>query len=221
MTKRKIILIAALCGAAVGLFMVRVRFIGFKTDHALAARPEFLLAIAGWLLFTLYWEYAARDATKARSSESRLSRGVHVVLTNAALLLVIAPVASFGRFIPMATPIMAIGLAIEAAGLFLSIWARRHLGRHWSGEITIKVDHELIRSGPYKLLRHPIYTGILTMYAGTALVIGTRLALIGVALGALAYWRKIRLEEANLSAAFGPDYAAYRRETWALVPGVF
>ena len=79
----------------------------------------------------------------------------------------------------------------------------------------------MIRSGPYKLLRHPIYTGLLAMYAGTALVTGRWLAIIGLALAVFAYWRKIRLEEANLNVAFGADYDAYRRETWALLPGVF
>jgi protein-S-isoprenylcysteine O-methyltransferase Ste14 len=105
--------------------------------------------------------------------------------------------------------------------LSLAILARRHLGRNWSGEISIKVDHQLIRSGPYKKMRHPIYTGIFMMYAGTALVTGTWLALAGFAMAAFAYARKIRLEEANLNVAFGPEYAAYRRETWALVPGLF
>lgn len=110
---------------------------------------------------------------------------------------------------------------MEAVGLVLAIWARRRLGRNWSGEITIKVEHQLIRSGPYKLLRHPIYTGLLAMYAGTALVSGEWLAIIGFAIAAFAYWRKIRLEEANLKVAFGADYDAYSRETWALVPGLF
>ena len=100
-------------------------------------------------------------------------------------------------------------------------WARRHLGQNWSGEITIKVDHQLIHSGPYGLLRHPIYTGLLAMYAGTALVTGEWLAIIGLAMSVFAYWRKIRLEEANLKAAFGADYDVYRRETWALVPGLY
>jgi len=79
----------------------------------------------------------------------------------------------------------------------------------------------LIRSGPYRRLRHPIYAGLLAMYAGPALATGEWLALIGVAIAGLAYWRKIRLEEANLETAFGGDYEVYRRETWVLVPGVF
>ena len=138
-----------------------------------------------------------------------------------ALLLEFIPIRGLGRFLPLSSPIMAAGLTVEAMGLFLAIWARRHLGRNWSGEITIKVDHELIRSGPYRRLRHPIYTGLMAMYAGTAVVTGGWLAIVGLAMAAFAYWRKIRLEEANLDVAFGADYDAYRRETWALVPGLF
>jgi protein-S-isoprenylcysteine O-methyltransferase Ste14 len=116
---------------------------------------------------------------------------------------------------------MIAGLAVEAAGLSLAIWSRRHLGTNWSGEITIKVEHELIRSGPYRRLRHPIYTGLLTMSLGAVFVTGEWLALIGLALIVFAYWRKIKLEETNLDVAFGADYDAYRRDSWALVPGLF
>jgi protein-S-isoprenylcysteine O-methyltransferase Ste14 len=116
---------------------------------------------------------------------------------------------------------MTAGLIVQAAGTYLAVWARRHLGRNWSGAIAIKVEHQLIRSGPYRLLRHPIYTGLLAMYIGPAIVTGEWLAVVGVAFAVLAYWRKIRLEEAALDTAFGADYDAYRRATWALVPGLF
>jgi len=192
----------------------------FALDDALLVHKEFLVAVLGWVVFSVYWEVAAGSAAPEKSSESQASRGLHVFLTNVAALLVVLPFRGLGRFLPVSSPIMWIGLAVEAAGLFLAIWARRHLGRNWSGRITIKVDHQLIRSGPYRLLRHPIYTGILAIYAGTAIVTGEWLALIGLAMTGLAYWRKIRLEEVNLKVAFGADYDAYCRETWALVPGL-
>ncbi len=199
-----------------------VHFRAFAFDSTIEPyRALVVAAVIGWLLFGVYWEIAARNAAAAKSSESRYSRGIHVLLANVAVLLELVTIRGLGRFSPVSPMIMAAGLAVEAAGLSLAIWARRHLGRNWSGEITIKVDHELIRSGPYSLLRHPIYTGILAMYAGTALVTGEWLALIGLAMAVFAYWRKIRLEETNLNVAFGADYEAYRRQTWALVPGLF
>ena len=78
----------------------------------------------------------------------------------------------------------------------------------------------MTRSG-YKRLRHPIYTGLLAMYAGIAIVTGEWLAAAGFAMAVFAYWRKLRLEETNLNVAFGAEYDAYRRESWALLPGLF
>jgi protein-S-isoprenylcysteine O-methyltransferase Ste14 len=180
-----------------------------------------MAAATPWVIFSLYWEIAAKNAAAAKSLETSLSRGVHLTLTNLALLLEIVQFRFLGRFLPVSILTIVAGVAIELTGLFVAIWARRHLGRNWSGEITIKVEHELIRSGPYKRLRHPIYTGILIMYAGTAVVTGTWLALVGLLMAVLAYWRKIRLEEANLRVAFGPAYNAYCRESWALAPWLF
>lgn len=227
MQRKRMILWAAVIGAAIGVRIARGGFHGFNNvflapDKALLAyRPLLLAAAGGWVLLSLYWEIAARNASAAKSSESKVSRAFHVFLTNAAVLLELAPIHGLGRFIPVSPWIMSAGLVIEAVGLVVAVWARRHLGRHWSGEITIKVEHELIRSGPYRWMRHPIYTGILAMYAGLLLVTGEWLAVAGFMLVGLAYWRKIRLEEANLEIAFGANYDAYRRETRALVPRVF
>jgi len=232
MNRRHLVFAAAtLFGAAVGAILATSRrstssllpqVPWLATDDALKQHwPLFLCALGCWAAFSLYWEAAAKNAAPAQRSESKSSRSVHVFLVNVAVILVFAPIRGLGRFVPASTPIMCAGLAIEAIGLFIAIWARRHLGRHWSGAISIKVEHQLVRSGPYRWLRHPIYTGLLAMYIGPALVTGEILALSGVAMTIFAYWRKIRLEEAALDTAFGDDYDAYRRETWSLVPGVF
>ena len=78
-----------------------------------------------------------------------------------------------------------------------------------------------MRTGPYRSVRHPIYSAILGMYLGSALVSGEAHALVGLALAMAAYWRKIRLEEQHLLSLFGPAYADYRRTTRSLIPGVF
>jgi len=175
-----------------------------------------------WIAFVAYWSVAAKSSAQARKSESKESRAIHELLLNLALLLLFISIPGFRlRFEPDSRVWAIAGLAIQAASLALAIWARRHLGRNWSGEITIKVNHQLIRSGPYRLIRHPIYTAMLGMYAGTAIVSGEIHALIAVAMVAFAYWRKIRMEESNLHEAFGPEYSAYKRRTWALVPLVF
>ncbi len=229
MQLKKVLLLAVLFGAMLGAKSLHIDFhaMGDKfpplaPDRSLLSYRGFLLAgVAIWALFGIYWEIAAKNAAEAKISESRRSRGVHVVLVNAALVLEIVPIRGLGRYLPASSTIMAAGLAVETMGLFLAIWARRHLGRNWSGEITIKVEHQLIRSGPYRRLRHPIYTGILAMYLGVAVVTGEWLAAIGLTLAVLSYWRKIRLEEANLKVAFGDSYGDYRRDSWALIPGIF
>jgi protein-S-isoprenylcysteine O-methyltransferase Ste14 len=225
--QKKTIFLSAVGGAVLGAAATRLggyitAFLpAFRPDSPLLAHQRYFYAVIPWVLFSLYWEVAGRNAAEAKSSESGGSRAFHVTLTNLALLLEIAPIRGFGRFLPLSSFTLAAGLAIELLGLFLTIWARRDLGRNWSGKISIKVDHELVRSGAYRILRHPIYTGLLAMYIGAAIVTGERLALVGLTVAVFAYWRKIRLEETNLREAFGDSYDAYRRDTWALMPGIY
>jgi protein-S-isoprenylcysteine O-methyltransferase Ste14 len=228
MQRYKSVLLGALCGAIIGALTKLIdlrRFSNihfFAKDLALLSHQALFYACLGcWVTFIIYWDIAAKNSAPAKSSEAKASRRVHVYLTNAALVLIAAPIHGLGRFLPASSVLMVVGLAIELAGLSIAIWARRHLGRNWSGEITIKQDHQLIRTGPYRYLRHPIYTGILTMFVGLTLATGEWLGLVGLAVAVIAYWRKTRMEEATLNAAFGAEYDAYRRDTWAVVPGVF
>jgi protein-S-isoprenylcysteine O-methyltransferase Ste14 len=172
-----------------------------------------------WILFSIYWEIVAKNAARDKSSESTASRGLHVFMVNAALLLLFVPVPGLTRrYLRAPQVFVSLGLTLQICAVLLALWARRHLGRNWSGRITIKVDHELVQSGPYRFVRHPIYTALLGMYAGTAIVSGEWHAMLGFALAAFAYWRKIRMEEANLAAAFGPAWTEYRRSTSSLLP---
>jgi protein-S-isoprenylcysteine O-methyltransferase Ste14 len=198
--KRRLAIIAALSQSR-ALHFPRPRF-----DPAVTAHPQFLIAaIIVWSLFSLYWEAAARTAAPAQTSESPLSRSLHVGLVNLAAMLVLIPFDAGGRALPASPFLMAAGLTLHRCGTWLAVCSRRHLGRNWSGAIQIKVDPELVRSGPYRRVRHPIYTGLL----------------LGVALVLVAYWRKIRLEEATLQTAFPTRYDAYRRDSWALIPGLY
>ena len=175
-----------------------------------------------WILFIGYWSAAAKNASPAQSSESQSSRKLHEYLMNGALLLLFVPVPGLGRrFLPAASFIVPLGLTIHTAAILLAVWARRRLGRNWSGAITVKVDHQLVRSGPYRVVRHPIYSAMLGMFLGTAIVSGQLHALLAVVIMVGAYWRKIRLEERSLRKVFGAAYDAYCRDSWALIPGLF
>ncbi len=216
---------AAFAGALVGALLARPVIRPWLMSHTSGFSTHQWPAFASlvpWILFSIYWEIQAKNSAPAISSESKFSRGIHVALGNVALFLIILPISGLNqRFLPDALIVKLIGLAAECAGLALAIWARRILGRNWSGEITIKTDHQLIRTGPYGLVRHPIYTALLSMYLGTAIVSGQMHALLGLVLGIIAYLRKTRLEEANLVRAFGTEYDSYRNQTSALIPGLY
>jgi protein-S-isoprenylcysteine O-methyltransferase Ste14 len=107
---------------------------------------------------------------------------------------------------------------MTAAGLLFSVWARRCLGTNWSGAVTIKERHELVTSGPYGLVRHPIYTGVLLAILGSAIAVGEWQAVLAMVLASFALWRKLRLEERWMLNRFGEAYRAYCRKVPALIP---
>jgi protein-S-isoprenylcysteine O-methyltransferase Ste14 len=110
------------------------------------------------------------------------------------------------------------GLAIVVAGLAFAVWARARLGRNWSGAVTVKQGHELIRSGPYAYVRHPIYTGLLAMLLGTVLISATARAIVGLVIIVAALVGKLRTEEALMRETFPGEYERYSAEVPALIP---
>ena len=187
------------------------------------AKPSLGMLLSGgiWVAFIIFWGVTAQRGAPAKSAESRESRAFHQSLMNGAMLLLFLPIPGLlWRYLPVSPLLVPAGLAVQVAAALLHVWARRHLGRNWSSAVMIKTDHRLVRSGPYRIVRHPIYTAILGMAAGTAIVSGQLHALLGVATITFAYWRKIRLEEQHLGETFGAEYDAYKRESWALIPGL-
>jgi protein-S-isoprenylcysteine O-methyltransferase Ste14 len=112
------------------------------------------------------------------------------------------------------------GVALTCAGVGLAIWARRTLGRNWSDKVVLKVGHELIRSGPYGYLRHPIYSGVLLAVAGSALTIGEWRCVAAFALLGTNYYIKATREEKILAANFGEAFAEHKRRTGFFLPGL-
>ena len=182
------------------------------------------LVSALWIAWVLYWWILARDVKATRRGEPVASRLAHILPLAFAVWLIAASRFPAGllaqRFVPQTTLVMAIGTLMVAAGLAFTVWARRYLGRNWSGIVTIKEGHELVRGGPYRFVRHPIYSGLLVALAGSALVRGEWRAIIGFAIAFAALWRKLKLEERWLEETFGEAYARYRAEVAALIPFV-
>jgi protein-S-isoprenylcysteine O-methyltransferase Ste14 len=222
--------IAGVIGAAVGVVLTKRGWLGpslfGKHFNHFDYNFEFnrlTPALIVWVIFSIYWTIASKDSAKSESSESKASTVLHQTMLNVALLLLFIPVPGLrGWFLPQRFHfLVAVGAIIQLGFLLLAVWARRHLGRNWSAEVRIGEGHELVRTGPYRMLRHPIYTAMLGMFVGTAIASSQYHALLGVVMLVIAYLRKTRLEENILHQAFGAEWDAYRRETWALVPLVF
>lgn len=179
---------------------------------------------AMWLAWMLFWLLAAARTKQTARRESHASRIAHVLpLAIAAVLLGTphVPIAGFSaRLLPFPLAANWAGAFITACGLLFTVWARVHLAGNWSGTVTIKQGHELIQTGPYAYLRHPIYSGLLLAFAGSALGRNDVRGLVALAIAIVALWRKLRIEEQWLTQEFGPAYEAYRRRARALIPFV-
>lgn len=114
-----------------------------------------------------------------------------------------------------------LGAAVFLAGFIMAIWSRLALGSNWSGRITLKEDHELIERGPYRFVRHPMYTGLILGVLGNAIVLGTPAALAAALMFLVLHIWKLRREEQLLIRHFPESYPAYQARTKALIPFVF
>jgi protein-S-isoprenylcysteine O-methyltransferase Ste14 len=177
---------------------------------------------AMWIAWLVYWWLRSYDVKTTVRRESTASRLQHVVpLTVAALLLwsprFPVPVLD-ARFLPLADWPFWLGAALTAAGLLFTVWARVELGRNWSAIVTVKESHELVTTGPYALVRHPIYTGLLLAFIGSAIARGEWRGVLAVAIAWIALWRKLSVEEQWMKETFGDAYREYSRRVAALVP---
>jgi protein-S-isoprenylcysteine O-methyltransferase Ste14 len=177
-----------------------------------------------WLSWLLYWWLSARGTKPTRWREPLGFELRHRVPLILACLCLAAPRwlprVLTRRFLPPAPSLPWIGAALVAAGLGFAVWARRHLGRNWSANVVVKEDHALIRSGPYRHVRHPIYTGILLAFLGMAVAFGEWRGLAAFILATASFAWKSRAEEARMRETF-PEYPQYERETAALVPHIY
>jgi protein-S-isoprenylcysteine O-methyltransferase Ste14 len=178
---------------------------------------QVVLAV-GWALFWIYWIAAAFSMKKGRvpwSRELRI-RGAIIVL-----VIVLVRVGVFRGVGTNSDPWRAgIGLVVFAAGLIFAIWARVHIGRNWGPPMSSKNERELVSSGPYRLVRHPIYTGILLGGVGTAIALSW-VWLIATALAGGYFVYSAVIEERNLAQELPDTYPAYKQSTKMIVPFLF
>jgi protein-S-isoprenylcysteine O-methyltransferase Ste14 len=150
---------------------------------------------------------------------SRLMYGIPVVLAFFLMFGDEVPVAWLrSRILPGNLGVAIAGVALTALGIAFAVWARFYIGQNWSSAVSIKVGHQLVRTGPYAWVRHPIYSGLLLAMIGTALALRETRGLLATVVLWLAFWLKSRMEERFMVKAFGPEYEDYRRSTGMLVP---
>lgn len=177
-----------------------------------------------WAVWLLIWLVAAFRNKRTARRENGRSWALHMLPLAIAGVLLIAdstPWPFLQREIwPYRSAFHWIALALTIAGLAFALWARSSLGRNWSGSVQVKSQHALVRSGPYRWVRHPIYTGLLAALLGTAVALDQWRGVLAfvIVLAALLY--KLRLEERWMTETFGDSYRDYRKHSKALIPGI-
>ncbi len=175
-----------------------------------------------WVTFAVIWIIWAMRTKPVQTREGVSSRLSYTVLAVAAAYAMFSgdvPRAWLRiRIFPADLWIEVVGIAITATGIAFAIWARAYLGGNWSSSVTVKVGHELVRSGPYHWVRHPIYSGMILGMLGTAVVRGQVRGLAAVVLLYVGFKIKSKIEEQAMAGTFGAQYDDYSRTTGAIVP---
>jgi protein-S-isoprenylcysteine O-methyltransferase Ste14 len=183
------------------------------------------LTVCLWIVLIAVWLIGALRTKRTAWRQPHSARLEQMLLLVPGVYLLFArtqvPPALNQAIFPATLLPVSFGFLLALCGVGFSIWARMTLGTNWSSTVTLKDDHTLVRSGPYRLVRHPIYTGILFALAGSAFQAGLVRSFLGVALCIAGFWIKIRVEERLMMQHFGEQYIVYRREVKALVPFVF
>jgi protein-S-isoprenylcysteine O-methyltransferase Ste14 len=175
-----------------------------------------------WLVLGIIWVAGALMAKREVRRQSMASFLLLTALAALAVVIGFTRVVSIGwlrlAFVPRSPVVAYTGLLLVGLGIAFAIWARFHLGGNWSGTITLKEAHTLIRRGPYSIVRHPIYSGLLTALMGTAFVEREVRGLLGVGLLLAMFVIRIRMEEKFMTEEFGVEYTEYKRRVKTLIP---
>lgn len=190
----------------------------------MAFDPKYVIQCL-WLAVGIVWligAFAVKQTSRRQSPGSRL---VQLVLGVVAFMIGFSKRFEFGilsrPFWPDSPIVIYSGLAATALGIGFAIWARFMLGGNWSGTVTVKEDHSLVKKGPYAIVRHPIYTGLLLALIGTVVVFNEVRCLITLGIVLVMFLLKISIEEQFMREHFGDEYTEYSRRVRALVPFVY
>jgi len=178
----------------------------------MALRTSILIA---WAVFWVGWLLAARWSKRAQRPRGRFPVSLRFVL----VALIVVRFLSGNGYTVHSGVLRVVGTVLFAGGLALAIWARVILGRNWGTPMSLKEDPELVTSGPYRLVRHPIYTGILTAALGTALAVYFSWFIVFGVMGAYFVY-SAHIEDGLMADSFPSTYPEYREHTKMLIPFV-
>jgi protein-S-isoprenylcysteine O-methyltransferase Ste14 len=196
--------------------------LALPAEGNLSTHRAFLICQRAWFIWIVWWVLMAFFSKSAKRRESIMQRFEHLVPTVLGIALVFD-----GRLrlpglrqpvIPDLPALALLSVVVTVLGLVFAVWARLALGANWSGSITIKKGHQLIRHGPYRFIRHPIYTGMLAALLGTAIAQQLLGGLLGFAVVLFALYRKARREESFLSQEFGEAFVEHQKHTGMFLP---
>jgi protein-S-isoprenylcysteine O-methyltransferase Ste14 len=178
-----------------------------------------------WMALAIVWVVGALRTKRTVKSQSSVSQFLYTVILVIGVYLIFAKQIGLPwldrQLIWVTIPIVLAGLLVVLVGVAFSIWARLMLGSNWSNRVTVKEDHTLVRNGPYRIVRHPIYSGILFGMLGSVLQRGEMRCFVGVMICVLSFWLKTRAEEEFMVQRFGDEYLQYSQEAKSLVPFIF
>ncbi len=175
-----------------------------------------------WALTCVFFLVGMLRANRISSREAGAARLLDALLLWSGYYFLFVPLVPWAalnrRFAPLAVAPWTAAVAI--LGLFLACFSRYFLGRYWSGTVALKQDHKLIQNGPYRFVRHPLYSGLLLAVFGTACAFGIWHRLLGAGLILACFLRRAFMEDRLMQSRFGDEFAAYRRRTGQIVPGI-
>ncbi len=186
----------------------------------MGAAPSTIVA-ACWIVFAITWAIAALFVKRTVERSWGWGRLLMIAVGTLAYWTVRNPnVLGARRLWTPASFTEWLAAAVVVLGLGVTLWARLALGRNWSGSVTFKQDHELIERGPYHYVRHPIYTGLLLMALGSAMLNAWASAFAFCGILLIGFLFKLRAEEQLLTRHFPEAYPRYRQRVRALIPFV-
>lgn len=183
-----------------------------------------LVTFAAWVVTGIYFIVSAFRTQRIREKEPGSRRALDALLLWGGYILLFVNPPHAGAWNRLMLPLQWlepagwVGMVLALAGLAFTLWSRVTLGQYWSRIVAVKEDHKLVQSGPYRMVRHPLYTGVMLAALGTVLAFGVWRALGGAALLWIGFAGRARREDTLMAGQFGAEFAAYRARTGRLLP---